>query len=134
MGMFKDVRNLKKQAKEMVPPEHRGIGGGFRAMRDGIAQANQLMGGVAAEAQKAQYLMLNGRAGTARIDGIRDSGTTINENPVVDFDLHVTVDGFSPYTVTHQQTISRLTIASLQPGATVPVRIDPANAQSLIIA
>jgi len=134
MSLFKDVRNLKKQAKEMVPPEHRGIGGGFRAMRDGIAQANQLMGGVAAEAQKAQYLALQGRVGNARIDAVRDSGTTINENPVVDFDLQVTVDGFAPYTVTHQQTISRLSVAALQPGTTVSVRIDPANPQSLIIA
>jgi hypothetical protein len=29
MGMFKDIRSMQKTAKEMVPPEHRGIAGGF---------------------------------------------------------------------------------------------------------
>ena len=40
MGFMKDVRNLQKQGKAMTPPEHRGVMGGFRAMKDGVAQAN----------------------------------------------------------------------------------------------
>jgi hypothetical protein len=133
MGFFKDIRNLQKQAESMTPPEHRGVVGGFRAMRDGVAQANELLGTVASEGLKAQHLMANGRQGSATIQAIRDTGLTINDNPTVDFDLSVTVDGRDPYAVTHRQTISRIAIGSFQPGATVPVRVDPADPHSLMI-
>jgi len=134
MGFFKDIRNLQKQAEAMTPPEHRGMAGGFRAMRDGVAQANQMLGDVAAESQKAQYLMSNGRQGSATITAIRDTGVTINDNPTVELDLDVSLDGGAPYTVTHKQTISRIAIGSFQPGATVPVRVDPMDPHSLMIA
>jgi hypothetical protein len=133
MGFLKDIRNLQKQAEAMTPPEHRGMMGGFRAMRDGVAQANQMLGDVQAEGAKAQHLMVNGRAGSATITAIRDTGMTINDNPTVELELAVTVDGADPYAVTHRQTISRIAIPSFQPGATVPVRVDPADRQSLIV-
>jgi len=117
----------------MTPPEHRGVVGGFRAMRDGVAQANDVLGGLAADGQKAQHLMLNGRVGSATIVAIRDTGMTINDNPTVELDLSVMVDGAAPYAVTHRQTISRIAIPSFQPGATVPVRVDPTDATSLMI-
>jgi hypothetical protein len=133
MGFFKDIRNLQKQAEAMTPPEHRGVVGGFRAMRDGVAQANQVLGDVAADGQKAQYLMANGRQGSATIEAIRDTGMTINDNPTVELDLSVNVDGTDAYGVTHKQTIARIAIPSFQPGATVPVRVDPADPHSLMI-
>ena len=133
MGFFKDIRNLQKQAEAMTPPEHRGVVGGLRAMRDGVADANQMLGDVAAEGQKAQYLMANGRQGSATIEALRDTGMTINDNPTVELDLSVTIDGAAAYAVTHKQTISRIAMPSFQPGATVPVRIDPADPHSLMI-
>jgi hypothetical protein len=133
MGFFKDIRNLQKQAEAMTPPEHRGITGGFRAMRDGVSQANQMLGDMQAEGQKAQHLMANGRVGSATITAVRDTGMTINDNPTVEFDLSVSLEGTDPYAVTHRQTISRIAIPSFQPGATIPVRVDPADRSSLII-
>jgi hypothetical protein len=133
MGFLKDIRNLQKQAEAMTPPEHRGITGGFRAMRDGVAQANGMLANMQAEGQKAQHLMANGRPASATITAIRDTGMTINDNPTVELDLAVAVDGAEPYAVTHRQTISRIAIASFQPGATVPVRVDPADRSSLMI-
>ena len=134
MGFLKDIRNLQKQAEAMTPPEHRGVTGGFRAMRDGVAQANDMLAGMQAEGQKAQHLMANGRVASATITAIRDTGMTINDNPTVELDLSVAVDGTEPYAVTHRQTISRIAIPSFQPGATVPVRVDPADRTSLMIA
>jgi len=133
MGFLKDIRNLQKQAEAMTPPEHRGVAGGFRAMRDGVAQANQMLGDMQAEGQKAQHLMVNGRVASATITAVRDTGMSINDNPTVEFDLAVAVDGTDAYAVTHRQTISRIAIPSFQPGATIPVRVDPVDRQSLII-
>ena len=134
MGFLKDINNLKKQAEAMTPPEHRGVMGGFRKMREGVATANQVIGDLNSDGQKAQHLMANGRVGTATVQALRDTGMTVNDNPGVELDLSVSVDGGAAYAVTHRQVISRIAIASFQPGATLPVRVDPADPQSLIVA
>ncbi|MCU1348218.1 MAG: hypothetical protein JWO56_1248 [Acidobacteria bacterium] len=133
MGLFKDMKNLQKQAKEMTPPEHRGVMGGFRAMKDGVAQANEALGSMNADAQKAQHLMANGRVGSAVVTDIRQTGMFVNENPQVEMDLQVTVEGLPAYTATHRQIVAQIAIPQFQPGATVPVRVDPENPASLII-
>jgi hypothetical protein len=134
MGLFKDLRNLQKQAEQMVPPEHRGLGGALRMAKEGVPRMTQALADMQGVAQKAQHLAVNGRPGTARVEALRDTGITINEDPTVDFDLSVSIGGAAPYPVTHRQTISRLMLSSFQPGATVPVKVDPADPQSLIIA
>ncbi|HEY5159983.1 MAG TPA: hypothetical protein VII83_02815 [Gaiellaceae bacterium] len=133
MGFLKDMRDLNKQAKDMTPPEHRGVLGGFRAMKDGVAQANEMMGDVAAQQQKAQMLMASGLVGQAKIDAVNDTGVTVNENPQVELVLDVTVPGKEPYKATLTQVVSRLAIASFQPGSTVPVRVSPDDPQVLMI-
>lgn len=134
MGLFKDMRNLQKQAKEMTPPEHRGVMGGFRAMKDGVAQANQMLSQISEDQQKAQHLMANGRVGTAVITDVRQTGMFVNENTQVEMDLQVTVEGIPSYTATHRQVIAQIAIPQFQPGTTVPVRVDPENPSSLLIA
>lgn len=134
MGFFKDVRNLQKQAKDMTPPEYRGLGGSMRQMRDGVAMANQTLSDLNAGQMQAQALMATGVVGQATIGAVRDTGMTVNDNPVVELDLQVTSPSApAPYPVTHRQMISRLQVAQLQPGATVQVRVDPANPQALIL-
>lgn len=133
MGFMKDVRNLQKQGKAMTPPEHRGVMGGFRAMKDGVAQANEMLGDVAEQQQKAQMLMTTGIVGQATVDSINDSGVTVNENPQVEFVLDVTLPGREPYKASLTQVVSRLAIAGFQPGATVPVRVSPDDPQVLMI-
>lgn len=107
MGFLKDIRNLQKQA--------------------------EARGDLQADGAKAQHLMANGQAGSATITAVRDTGMTIDDNPTVEIDLDVSLAGGAPYAVTHRQTISRIAIPSFQPGATVPVRVDPADRRSLMI-
>src|SRR5688572_18501395 len=44
MGFFKDLKNVQKQAKEMTPPEYRGMGGMMRMSRDGMSTMSQTLG------------------------------------------------------------------------------------------
>ena len=134
MGFFKDLKQLQDTARELTPPEHRGVMGGVRAMKDGVAQANQMLGQMASDGEKAQYLMATGQVGSATITAIRQTGTMVNYNPECDLDLQVAVNGSAPYPVTHRQVIAQVALASFQPGATVSVRVDPDDAQSLIVA
>lgn len=107
MGFLQDISNLQKQA--------------------------EARGDRQADGAKAQHLMSNGRAGSATITAVRDTGVMIGDDPTVELDLSVSLSGSAPYTVTHRQTISRIAIPSFQPGATVPVRVDPADHRSLMI-
>ena len=86
------------------------------------------------QAETAHRLLDTGRQGTATVTALRDTGVTINDNPQVELDLDVAVQGMPVYPVTHRQVISRLAIMGFQPGATLPVRVDPLQPRSLIIA
>jgi hypothetical protein len=133
MGFLKDMRTLKQQADALTPPEHRGLGGGFRALRDATSEATQTLGDMQRQAAVANHLAAHGIPGRAVITAIRDTGMTVNDNPRVSLTLEVTVGDKAPYTATHDQVISRIAVAGFQPGATVPVRVDPVDERSLII-
>jgi hypothetical protein len=70
----------------------------------------------------------------ATIIRIWDTGTTINDNPVVGFLLEVHPANQPAYQAETKSMIPRLAIPQFQPGATVPVKIDPANLTRVAIA
>ncbi|MGZ4383356.1 MAG: hypothetical protein ACXVY3_02040 [Gaiellaceae bacterium] len=133
MGFLKDLRNLQKMGKEMVPPEQRGVVGGFRAIRDSVAQQSQMMSDLAEQQQQAQALMTSGLVGQAMITALADTGSRSTRTPgpaLVDGDD----PGREPYEATLTRIVSRLAIASFQPGSVVPVRVSPDDPQLLMIA
>jgi hypothetical protein len=133
MGFLKDMRTLTRQADTLRPPEHRGFGGGLRALRDTAAQGTRALTDAQRHAELAQHLAVHGLPGRAIITGIRDTGISIDRNPCVELDLDVTLGDRAPYAVSHRQVISRIAVAGFQPGATVPVRVDPADERTLIV-
>ncbi len=127
MGMFKDLRNIQKQAKEMEKQQ-----GGRPSMKDALSQGSAAMDN-ANQMMADQELGQSGRDGEATVVAIRDTGMTMNENPVVEFDLKVTVGGFGPYDVTRQQIVSRLQVAQIQPGTEVKVKVAEDDPQRVLI-
>ena len=81
-----------------------------------------------------QELLRCGRVGSATVTDVRQTGTFVNDNPECELELQVSVDGGLPYRVTHRQVLAMLALPGFQPGATVPVRVDPADPQVLVIA
>ncbi len=88
---------------------------------------------MAEQAAKAQRLMAVGIPGTATLVALRDTGVAYNDHREVELDLQVAAGGGAPYAVAHRQVIDRLAVAGLQPGATLPVRVDPENPQSVMV-
>jgi len=88
---------------------------------------------LAARQTDAQRLMATGLVGRATVAALRDTGATVAGNPQVEFELVVTVDGEAAYPVTHRQVVSRQVIANFQPGASIPVRVDPADRTRVLI-
>ena len=128
MGVFKSMRDLQKQAKQIeatMPP----VADRMAAAQARMAAANQMM---AAQTQAANAAMAAaaGTAGTAKrtvtITGMRQIGM-MNFDLLVEFDLTVLPDGLPPYPATTQQCVSQMQIGRLQPGLTLQASVDPSN-------
>jgi hypothetical protein len=128
MGMFKDMRDLSKTGKQMKKER----GGSLKMMKDGLAQANQMVQGVQADQELAERLANEGVDGTATIVSMQATGANINMQPELQFQMTVDVGG-SQSTVTHTQVVSPAVIGQLQPGAQVPVKVDPNDHSQLMI-
>lgn len=83
---------------------------------------------------KAQELLRCGRIGSATVAAVRQTGTFVNDNPECELDLHVRVEGEEPYRVKHRQVLAMVALPGFQPGASVPVRVDPEDPSCLVIA
>ena len=128
MGMFKDMRDLSKTGKQMKKER----GGSFKMMKDGLSQANQAVQEVQSNQALAEKLANEGIDGTATIVQMVATGRTINMQPELQFQMTVDVNGSSS-DVTHTQVVSPAIIGQLQPGAQVPVKVDPSDHSQLMI-
>ncbi|HKO36960.1 MAG TPA: hypothetical protein VJU14_01165 [Solirubrobacterales bacterium] len=128
MGFFKDMRDLNKAGKEMTKER----GGSFKMMKDGVAQANEMLQQVQTDQALAEKLANEGVDGTATIQQIVATGKTVNMQPEIQFQLTVDVNGQTTE-VTHVQVVSPTVIPQVQPGATVPVKVDPNDHTQLMI-
>jgi hypothetical protein len=128
MGMFKDMRELSKAGKQMKKER----GGSFQMMKDGLAQANQAVQQVQSDQALAEKLANEGVDGTATIQQMVATGKTVNMQPELQFQMTVDVNGTTS-DVTHTQVVSPAIIGQLQPGAQVPVKVDPNDHSQLMI-
>ena len=128
MGMFKDLRDLHKIGKE----ETKKRGGMFKMAKDGLAEANQTMQQFQASQALAQNLATDGVDGQATIRSMSATGTEINLQPQIAFELTVDVNGFTT-DVSHAQVVSPAWLGRLQPGATVPCKVDPNDHSKLLL-
>jgi hypothetical protein len=88
----------------------------------GCAVINKLDG-----VSQAQELHKSGVLAESTILEIWETGTTVNDDPVVGFLLEVHPRDGDVYRAKTKLLISRLAIPQIQPGAVVPVRYDAAN-------
>lgn len=128
MGMFKDLRDLNKAGKQATKEQ----GGMFKMAKDGLAQANQAVQQVQADQALAEKLANEGVDGTATIQQMVATGKTVNMQPELQFQMTVDVNGTTS-DVTHTQVVSPAIIGQLQPGAQVPVKVDPNDHTQLMI-
>jgi hypothetical protein len=72
-----------------------------------------------------------GVVGTGQIMGLRQTGVLINGQPQVEMDLLVTVMGRSPYRAKGKEIVPLIMLNRLQ--GTLPVRVDPARPESVVV-
>ncbi len=75
--------------------------------------------------KEACEILRIGKPASGRVVRLIDTGTTINDDPVVEFVLEVTPPDGQPYEAHTKGLVSRLDIPAIQPGRVFPVKYDP---------
>lgn len=125
MGMFKDMKNMKdlhSMSKQFERP----------SMSDALEQSKQAVQQHLDTQQMASELATTGVDGTATVNSLQATGAQINYQPEIQFALTVNVNGFASE-VTHTQPVSPALLPQLQPGATVPIKVDPNDHTRLLL-
>jgi hypothetical protein len=125
MGMFKNMRDLTKQAQELQ--ENWDVGAQLENAQAQMAAANQMM----AEQTAAANAATTGVDATAIIVEVRQGSAMVNFQPMIEIDLTVMPEGLPPYPVTVKQVASMVQLAQVKAGATVHVKVDP-NSPSVV--
>ena len=79
-------------------------------------------------------LLLTGVPAQGQVVTIQQTGTFVNNNPEVLIVLKIAPPSGQPYVAQARLVIQLIQAAQLAPGATVPVRIDPANPANVTLA
>ncbi len=70
-------------------------------------------------------ILQTGKTATAEILSVENTGTYINNAPVVRFGLEVRPQGETPFTSETERLLSFARLSALQPGTVISVRYDP---------
>jgi hypothetical protein len=94
----------------------------------------RFLGGMRKAAAERQRILMTGIDAQAQVLSVQQTGTFINNNPEVLIFLNVYPPGAQPYQTSIRMVIQLVAAAWLQPGATVPVKIDRANPLNVALA
>ncbi len=138
MGMFKDLKKLSDQGKEMGKKSGRptSMMGMIKDTPNMISQATAAVDDAMAlqdNMQAEQALLQTGTQAAGTIKSFQDTGALVNFNPQVNIELEVEADGQAPYTVQTSTAVPQTMLAQLQPGNRLALRVDPSNPQNIAI-
>jgi hypothetical protein len=74
-----------------------------------------------------------GTPGEAKVVSVGQTGTLINNNPVLEFDLEVTLPGMAPYRATTRTTVPIVALPLVMPGARLPIKADPSEPSKIVV-
>lgn len=126
MGLFKNMKGAMEQAQQ-YQQQGGGMGLGGMDVGQAVADRDSLQG----QAHEFNRILTVGQPGHALIRGHVDAGEQVAGNPVWIFDLEVSPEGGSPYTVQHREIVSTMATGSYPDGASMACRIDPADPQKI---
>jgi hypothetical protein len=127
MGMFRSVRQLQKQANEINKNWDPG-----QQMADGMERMRQAQQFMAQQTQAAN-IAATGVDATAMITGVAQTGAMVNFQPTLQIEMTVMQDGKPPYPASVTQVVEQIFLTKAVAGASVPVKVDPADPSSIWI-
>lgn len=92
----------------------------------------RVIGNVTKGNRESQRILMTGMPAQAKIIGLQDTGTRLNDNPLVVIGLEIN-NGSQPYQTQVRQIVPMIRMSQVQPGAMVEVRIDPQDRSKVAI-
>ena len=123
MGLLDKMKGAMDQAQQ-----YQGQQGAMSVWTAGGVAAS---GALQDQAQEQNRILSVGAPGMALIRSHVDTGENVAGNPVWIFDLEVTPEGGSPYTVQHREIVTSVSIGYYGDGTSMACRIDPADSQKV---
>lgn len=127
MGMFRSMRQLQKQANEIQKNWDPG-----QQMQDGMARMQEAQQFMAQQTQAAN-IAATGVDATAMITGVAQTGAMVNFQPTLQIEMTVMQAGKPPYPASVTQVVEQIFLTKAVAGASVPVKVDPADPSSIWI-
>jgi hypothetical protein len=106
---------------------------GFMDKLKGTAKQAVNPGGQMKERDKIQKINASGVDATATVDSMEKVGSQLGGGQQIDFQLTVHPAGGGDYPVATSQSMHEVTLKGVEQGATVAVKIDPDDPQSLLV-
>ncbi|HTX68448.1 MAG TPA: hypothetical protein VMH50_04805 [Thermoleophilia bacterium] len=133
MGIFKDLRDLRQTTND-IEREQFGTTNPFKIGLQSMHELGEQVGKLKEYEEATAGVPADGVPGEATITAARDSGVQVNNMPMLEMDLQVTVGGGEPYAATVRRVVQHAELGRFQVGATVPVTVDPQNREVVVIA
>jgi hypothetical protein len=135
MGMFKDIREIRRRAN--TQPKL-GLRKGLKATIEALDQADAYTSQMGSQGLSDNLIanmaaLSQGIAGSGEVVATRGTGEETMGTPVYDVDLMVTVTGREPYQVTHRQMIAPASLGNWRTGTIYPVRVSPTDPSQVMI-
>ena len=83
--------------------------------------------------RRRKRILATGIAGSGTIVEARQTSMEINDQPVIALKLEIQLPGRPSYLVNKRQVVPFIRLASIQPGTTLPIRVDPAKPNEIEI-
>ncbi len=143
MGVFKDFNDMFKvvRSDDLKDLRRKANAQPKVSMLDGVKLANQAMdqvpvwqeAGVMGAGMAGAATYGSGIPGRATVNSLTETGTMLNNAPVMEIDLTVTVPGRDPYPVKHRQLVAYAAMGNFQPGSSFPVHVDQQDPAKIVI-
>jgi hypothetical protein len=82
---------------------------------------------------QANQILTQGIPGSATIIGVESTNMYVNNQPMAKLTLNVQLPGRPAYVVEKREVVPLLALGQITPGASLPVAVDPANPQKIVI-
>jgi hypothetical protein len=143
MSLFRDMKDMVQvvRSDELKELKKKTAAQPRISMLEGVKMANQAYDHASVMQEQWQMadpsafggVYASGLQGMATVNAIADTGIVMNDAPVCELDLTVTVAGREPYQVKHRQLLAHSVLARYQPGSTFSVRVDQNDPTKLVI-
>lgn len=121
-------------SENFIAPELQSVVIGGLVVVTTLASLAMVFGSLFKGAARRKVLLRQGVDGSAKLMLVEQTGTRVNDQPMLRLRMMVQLPGQAAYAVLHKEVVPQIRLAQLQPGIHLPVKVDPQDPRNMAIA